>query len=175
MSAYRADASSPGEQLPPGVPAAPAAAETAASRLGPARRADDLDEYVYEAMKAGASGFLLKDVRLEQLAEAVRVIAAGEALLSPAITRRLIEEFGRRPAPGSSAPTEVSELTDRELDVLKLVARRTSNAGIASTLFVSEATVKTHMTHILSKLRLRDRVQAVVLAYESGLVRPGVE
>jgi DNA-binding NarL/FixJ family response regulator len=175
MSAYRADASSPGEQFPPGVPAAPAAAETAASRLGPARRADDPDEYVYEAMKAGASGFLLKDVRLEQLAEAVRVIAAGEALLSLAITRRLIEEFVRRPASGSSAPTEDSELTDRELDVLKLVARGTSNAEIASTLFVSEATVKTHVTHILSKLRLRDRVQAVVLAYESGLVRPGVE
>ena len=134
----------------------------------------DLDEYVYEAMKAGAR-FLLKDVRPEQLAEAVRVIAAGEALLAPAITRRLIEEFVRRPAPGSGAPTEVSELTERELDVMKLVARGLPNAGIASTLFVSEATVKTHVTHILSKLNLRDRVQAVVLAYESGLVRPGDE
>ena len=133
----------------------------------------DLDEYVYEAMKAGASGFLLKDVRPEQLAEAVRVVAAGEALLAPAITRRLIEEFVRRPAPGSSVPAEISELTDRELEVLKLVARGLSNAAIASTLFVSEATVKTHMTHILAKLRVRDRVQAVVLAYESGLVEPG--
>ena len=135
----------------------------------------DLDEYVYEAMKAGASGFLLKDVRPEQLAEAVRVIAAGEALLAPAITRRLIEEFVRRPSPGSSAPSEVSELTDRELEVLKLVARGLSNAGIASTLFLSEATVKTHVTHILAKLRVRDRVQAVVLAYESGLVQPGAD
>jgi DNA-binding NarL/FixJ family response regulator len=133
----------------------------------------DLDEYVYEAMKAGASGFLLKDVRPEQLADAVRVVAAGEALLAPAITRRLIEEFVRRPAPGSGAPAEVSELTDRELEVLKLVARGLSNAGIASTLFLSEATVKTHVTHILAKLRVRDRVQAVVLAYESGLVEPG--
>ena len=132
----------------------------------------DLDEYVYAAMKAGASGFLLKDVRPEQLADAVRVVAAGEALLAPAITRRLIEEFVRRPAPGS-APAEIAELTDRELEVLKLIARGLSNSGIASMLFVSEATVKTHVTHILAKLRLRDRVQAVVLAYESGLVEPG--
>ena len=130
----------------------------------------DLDEYVYEAMKAGASGFLLKDVRPEQLAEAVRVIAAGEALLSPAITRRLIEEFVRRPAPGSSAPTEVSELTDRELEVLKLVARGTSNAGIASTLFVSEATVKTHVGAIFAKLGVRDRAAAIVFAYDHGIV-----
>jgi DNA-binding NarL/FixJ family response regulator len=135
----------------------------------------DLDEYVYEAMKAGASGFLLKDVRPEQLAEAVRVVAAGEALLAPAITRRLIEEFVSRPAPGSGMPAEISGLTDRELEVLKLVARGLSNAGIASTLFLSEATVKTHVTHILAKLHVRDRVQAVVLAYESGLVRPGAD
>jgi DNA-binding NarL/FixJ family response regulator len=133
----------------------------------------DLDEYVYEAMKAGASGFLLKDVRPEQLAEAVRVVARGEALLAPAITRRLVEEFVRRPPPGSRAPVALSELTERELEVLRLVASGLSNAEIAASLFVSEATVKTHVTHILTKLRLRDRVQAVVLAYESGLIQPG--
>jgi DNA-binding NarL/FixJ family response regulator len=135
----------------------------------------DLDEYVYEAMRAGASGFLLKDVRPEQLADGIRVIAAGDALLAPAITRRLIEEFVRRPAPGSAAPQELAELTERELDVFRLIARGLSNAAIAAALFVSEATVKTHVTHILAKLRVRDRVQAVVLAYESGLVRPGVD
>jgi DNA-binding NarL/FixJ family response regulator len=135
----------------------------------------DLDEYVYEAMKAGASGFLLKEVRPEQLADAVRVIAAGETLVAPAITRRLIEEFVRRRPPGSGAPDEISELTERELEVLKLVARGLSNSEIAATLFLSEATVKTHITHLLAKLRLRDRVQAVVLAYESGLVLPGAE
>jgi DNA-binding NarL/FixJ family response regulator len=135
----------------------------------------DLDEYVYEAMKAGASGFLLKDVRPEQLAEAVRVVAAGDSLLAPAITQRLIAEFVRRPPPGSGAPTELSELTERELEVLKLIARGLSNGEIASALFVSEATVKTHVTHVLTKLKLRDRVQAVVLAYESGLVHPGAD
>jgi DNA-binding NarL/FixJ family response regulator len=133
----------------------------------------DLDEYVYEAMKTGASGFLLKDVRPEQLAEAVRVVARGEALLAPAITRRLVEEFVRRPPPGSGAPVALSELTEREIEVLKLVAGGLSNAEIAASLFVTEATVKTHVTHILTKLRLRDRVQAVVLAYESGLIQPG--
>jgi DNA-binding NarL/FixJ family response regulator len=133
----------------------------------------DLDEYVYEAMKTGASGFLLKDVPPERLAEAVRVVAAGDALLAPAITRRLIEGFVRRPAPGTRTPTELSRLTERELDVLKLVARGLSNVEIASSLFVSEATVKTHVTHILAKLSLRDRVQAIVLAYESGLVQAG--
>ncbi|HEY2938096.1 MAG TPA: response regulator transcription factor [Gaiellaceae bacterium] len=133
----------------------------------------DLSEYVYQAMKAGASGFLLKDVRPEQLAEAVRVVAAGEALLAPAITRRLIEEFVHRPPPGARAPAELAQLTDRELEVLKLVAQGHSNAQLAATLFLSEATVKTHVTHILAKLNLRDRVQAVVLAYESGLVQPG--
>jgi DNA-binding NarL/FixJ family response regulator len=131
------------------------------------------DEYVYVAMKAGASGFLLKDVRPEQLAEAVRVVAAGDALLAPAVTRRLVEQFVRRPPPGSVTPLELGELTERELDVLTLVARGLSNAEIASSLFVSEATVKTHMTHILTKHDLRDRVQAIVLAYESGLVQPG--
>ena len=133
----------------------------------------DADEYVYEAMKAGASGFLLKDVRPEQLAEAVRVVASGDTLLAPAITRRLIEEFVRRPPPGSGAPTELAELTARELEVLKLVARGLSNTEIAASLFVSDATVKTHVTHILAKLNLRARVQAAVLAYESGLVQPG--
>jgi DNA-binding NarL/FixJ family response regulator len=133
----------------------------------------DADEYVYEAMKAGASGFLLKDVRPEQLAEAVRVVAAGDALLAPAIMRRLIEQFVRRPPPGSDKPVELADLTQRELEVLKLVARGLSNAEIAARLSVSEATVKTHVTHLLMKLDLRDRVQAVVLAYESGLVQPG--
>ena len=133
------------------------------------------DDYVYDAMKSGASGFLLKDIRPEQLAEAVRVAAAGDALLAPAITRRLIEDFVRRPPPGSGLPAELSELTERELEVLGLIARGLSNAEIASTLFVSEATVKTHVTHVLSKLHLRDRVQAVVLAYESGLVQVGDE
>ena len=133
----------------------------------------DLNEYVYEAMKSGASGFLLKDVRPEQLAEAVRTVASGDALLAPAITRRLIEEFVRRPPPGQRAPDELAELTDRELDVLKLIARGLSNAEIAQTLFLSEATVKTHVTRILTKLDLRDRVQAVVFAYECGLVQPG--
>jgi DNA-binding NarL/FixJ family response regulator len=133
----------------------------------------DADEYVYQAMKAGASGFLLKDVRPEQLADAVRVVAAGDALLAPAITRRLVEQFVRRPPPGSTKPPELAELTARELDVLVLVARGLSNAEIASALFLTESTVKTHLTHILTKLGLRDRVQAVVLAYESGLVQPG--
>ena len=135
----------------------------------------DLDEYVYEAMKAGASGFLLKEVRPEQLAEAVRVVVAGETLVAPAITRRLIEQFVRRRPPGSGTPDEISDLTERELEVFKLVARGHSNSEIAATLFLSEATVKTHITHVLAKLGLRDRVQAVVLAYESGLVLPGAE
>jgi DNA-binding NarL/FixJ family response regulator len=132
----------------------------------------DADEYVYEAMKAGASGFLLKDVRPEQLADAVRVVASGDALLAPVITRRLIEDFVRRPPPGAGPPVELAELSERELDVFKLIAQGLSNAEIAASLFLSEATVKTHVTHILGKLRLRDRVQAVVLAYECGLVKP---
>jgi DNA-binding NarL/FixJ family response regulator len=133
------------------------------------------DEYVYDALKSGASGFLLKDIRPEQLAEAVRVAAAGDALLAPAITRRLIEGFVRRPPPGSGPPAELSQLTERELEVLKLIARGLSNAEIAAELYLSEATVKTHITHVLTKLNLRDRVQAVVLAYESGLVQAGNE
>ncbi len=135
----------------------------------------DLDEYVYEAMKAGASGFLVKDVRPEQLADAVRIVVTGEALLAPTITRRLIEQFVRRPPPTSGAPGELSELSKRELEVLKLIAGGLSNGEIARSLFVTEATVKTHVTHILTKLTLRDRVQAVVLAYESGLVQAGAE
>jgi len=133
----------------------------------------DMNEYVYEAMKSGASGFLLKDVRPEQLAEAVRTVAAGDALLAPAITRRLIEEFVRRPPPGQNRPAELDELTERELEVLKLIAKGLSNGELAKELFLSEATVKTHVTRILMKLHLRDRVQAVVLAYESGLIQPG--
>jgi DNA-binding NarL/FixJ family response regulator len=131
------------------------------------------NEYVYEAMKCGASGFLLKDISPEQLAAAVRVAARGEALLAPAITRRLIEEFVRRPLPGSGPPAALRDLTERELEILTLVARGLSNSEIAATLFLSEATVKTHITHVLAKLGLRDRVQAVVLAYECGLVQPG--
>jgi DNA-binding NarL/FixJ family response regulator len=133
----------------------------------------DNDEYVYEAMKAGASGFLLKAVRPEQLAEAVRVVAAGDTLLAPSITRRLIEEFVQRPPPSVRTPDQLADLTARELEVLQLVGRGMSNAAIAQRLVLSEATVKTHLTHILRKLDLADRVQAVVLAYETGLVRPG--
>jgi DNA-binding NarL/FixJ family response regulator len=133
----------------------------------------DLDEHVYDAMRAGASGFLLKDVLPEQLADAVRAVAAGETLLSPVITRRLVEQFVRRPPPGGTRPALLGTLTDREIDVLRLVARGRSNAEIASTLFLSETTVKTHLTHLFTKLGLRDRAQAVVVAYESGLVEPG--
>ena len=133
----------------------------------------DMNEYVYEAMKSGASGFLLKDVRPEQLAEAVRTVAQGDSLLAPVITRRLIEEFVRRPPPGQTAPVELGDLTGRELDVLKLIAKGLSNSEIARSLFVSEATVKTHVTRVFAKLDLRDRVQAVVLAYETGLAQPG--
>jgi DNA-binding NarL/FixJ family response regulator len=157
----------------------------------------DLDEYVYEALSAGASGFLLKDVTPEHLVAAVRLVRTGDALLAPSITRRLVERFAGQPGgpparSGSSAPSEsagtaasspsarpaapgcdTSALTPRELEVLGLIARGMSNAEIAATLFLSEATVKTHVARILTKLDLRDRVQAVVLAYESGLVSPG--
>ena len=133
----------------------------------------DLDEYVYDALRAGASGFLLKDVRPEQLADAVRAVAAGDTLLAPAITRRLVEQYLRRPPPGARTPLGLGELTDREVDVLRLVARGRSNQQIAATLFLGESTVKTHLTHLFAKLGLRDRAQAVVLAYESGLIQPG--
>jgi DNA-binding NarL/FixJ family response regulator len=134
----------------------------------------DLDEYVYRALKAGASGFLLKDATREQLVGAVRTVAAGEALLAPAITRRLIEDFCRGPEPGG-LPTAAADLSERELEVLRLLARGLSNAEIAAELFLSEATVKSHVARVLSKLGLRDRVQIVVFAYESGLVRPGTD
>ena len=133
----------------------------------------DLDEYVYDALQAGASGFLLKDTPPAQLADGIRAVAAGEALLAPTVTRRLIEEFARVGPARRVRPAELDELTPRELEVLQLVARGMSNAEIAAELFLSETTVKTHVTHVLGKLGLRDRVQAVVLAYESGLITPG--
>lgn len=132
----------------------------------------DLDDYVYEALRAGASGFLLKDARGEDLVRAVQVVAAGEGLLAPTVTRRLIEEFARRPAPDRRLPAQLQTLTPRETEVLTLIAGGLSNAEIAQTLVLGEQTVKTHVGRILSKLDLRDRAQAVVLAYESGLVRP---
>ena len=131
----------------------------------------DLDEYVYEALRIGASGFLLKDVRAGELTEAIRTVSEGERLLSPSITRRLIEQHVRGPAPGAQ-PEELSDLTERELDVLKLVARGLSNAEIAQRLFLGTSTVKSHVNRILAKLDRRDRVQLVVLAYESGVVEP---
>jgi DNA-binding NarL/FixJ family response regulator len=133
----------------------------------------DLDEYVYEAIRAGASGFLLKSTPPPQLVAGVRSVIAGEALVSPEITRRLLDRFTRRPPPSAGAPPELAELTERELDVLRLIADGQSNAEIAASLVLSEATVKTHVNHILTKLRLRDRVQAVALAYRSGLMDSG--
>jgi DNA-binding NarL/FixJ family response regulator len=134
----------------------------------------DLDEYVYEALRVGASGFLLKDTPPEQLVDAIHVVANGDALLSPVITRRVIEEFVRRPPDSIRKPAaELEELTARELEMLRYIARGLSNAEIAKAAFVSETTVKTHVAHILMKLRIRDRVQAVVFAYENGVVAPG--
>jgi DNA-binding NarL/FixJ family response regulator len=127
----------------------------------------DLDEYVYEALRAGASGFVLKDDPPDRLLAAIRIVAGGEALLSPAITKRVIEKFTRMPHP--EPPREVGELTERELEVFRLIARGLSNAEIGQKLYISDATVKTHITHILQKLNLRDRVQAVVLAHETAL------
>ena len=133
-----------------------------------------LDDYIIDALRAGASGFILKDVPTEELVRAVRLIAAGEALLSPAVTRRLLDRVGRRlPASATTAPAAFAELTEREREVFELLARGLSNAEIAELLVVGDATVKTHVSNVLMKLGLRDRVQAVVLAYESGLIAPG--
>jgi DNA-binding NarL/FixJ family response regulator len=131
-----------------------------------------LDEYVFDALRAGASGFLLKDTPRRQLVEAVHVVAQGDALLSPSVTRRLIEEFATRPDRTERDDRPVSELTPRERETLELVARGMTNGEIATTMFVGEATVKTHVSHVLMKLGLRDRVQAVIFAYEHGLVSP---
>jgi DNA-binding NarL/FixJ family response regulator len=133
----------------------------------------DLDEYVYQALRAGASGFLLKDASAAQLAEAVRVVAAGDALLAPSVTRRLIGEFARLGAPKGPSRGRVDQLTQRETEVLALVAQGLSNGEIAEHLVVAEQTVKTHVSRMLTKLGLRDRAQAVVFAYETGLVRAG--
>ncbi|HUZ19371.1 MAG TPA: response regulator transcription factor, partial [Acidimicrobiales bacterium] len=133
----------------------------------------DLDDYVYEALRAGASGFLLKDVRRGDLLAAVDAAAAGDALLAPSVTRRLIEAFARRPAEATTSPAQLASLTSREREILVLVARGKSNAQIAEELFVSEATVKTHVGHLFAKLCLRDRVHAMILAYETGIVAPG--
>jgi DNA-binding NarL/FixJ family response regulator len=133
----------------------------------------DLDEYVYDALRAGASGFLLKDVPPDQLVGGIRLVASGEALLAPTVTRRLIEEFARTPRPDAEPPRAIEDLTPREVEVLRLIARGMSNAEIAEELVVSPTTVKTHVARILLKLGLRDRVQAVVTAYEIGLVAPG--
>jgi DNA-binding NarL/FixJ family response regulator len=133
----------------------------------------DLDEYVFRGLRAGASGFLLKDVSPEDLVKAVRVVAQGESLLSPSVTRRLIEEFVRTPDAEAVSPPGLDALTDREREVLALIGRGHSNQEIAGRLFLSMATVKTHVNRLFAKLTLRDRAQAVVMAYESGLVRPG--
>jgi DNA-binding NarL/FixJ family response regulator len=136
----------------------------------------DLDEYVHEALRAGASGFLLKDTLPVDLLNAVRVVAAGDALISPRITRRLIEEFARRPDPSATATASAAldQLTDREREVLGLVARGQSNAELAAQLYVSHATVKTHVSRLLMKLDVRDRAQLVMIAYETGVVSPGL-
>jgi DNA-binding NarL/FixJ family response regulator len=133
----------------------------------------DLDEYVYEALRAGAGGFMLKDAPPRQLVEAVRTVAGGESLLAPAITKRLIERYVSRPPADAVKREQFAELTERELEVLRLLTRGLSNVEIGQQLFLSEATVKTHVTRVLGKLGVRDRVQAVVLAYESGLIQPG--
>ncbi len=133
----------------------------------------DLDDYVYAALRAGASGFMLKDAPAEQLLDAIRVVAAGDSLLAPSVTRRLIEHVVRSPSASTTMPAGFDDLTERELDVLKLVARGMSNGEIAASLYLGEATVKTHVGRIFAKLGLRDRVQAVVLAYEHGVITPG--
>jgi DNA-binding NarL/FixJ family response regulator len=133
----------------------------------------DLDEYVYESLRAGASGFLLKDASRDELSHAVRVLARGDALLAPGVTRRLVSEFVRRPRPDDGLRARLESLTPREHEVLLEIARGSSNAEIARDMYVGESTVKTHVAHVLMKLGLRDRVQAVILAYEHGLVTPG--
>jgi DNA-binding NarL/FixJ family response regulator len=133
----------------------------------------DLDDYVYEALRAGASGFLLKDAPAEQLVAGIRTVAGGESLLAPSITRRLIEGFIHRPAPGTRDTPDLQDLTPREVEVLELIGRGRSNTEIARQLFVTEATVKTHVAHVFAKLAVRDRAQAVVVAYETGLIQPG--
>ncbi len=133
----------------------------------------DLDDYVYEALRAGANGFLLKDSPRHDLIAAVRIVAAGDGLLAPSVTRRLIEAFAGRPAAGATSPSRLATLTPRERDILLALARGQTNAEIAADLYVGEATVKTHVSHLLMKLGLRDRVQAVIFAYETGLVRAG--
>jgi len=135
----------------------------------------DYDEYVYEALKSGASAFLLKDSPQEQLTAAVRVVAAGDALLHPSITRRLIADFVARPSPRSGTPPDLNDLSEREIEVMRHLARGLSNDELAAKLFLSKDTVKTHVAHIFAKLGLRDRVQAVIKAYECGLVQPGRE
>jgi DNA-binding NarL/FixJ family response regulator len=133
----------------------------------------DLDDYVYAALRAGASGFLLKDAGPDELLHAIRVVAAGEALLAPSVTRRLIAEFAKRPDPAAAVPVELDALTERELEILRLVAAGLSNAQIAEKLVISPLTAKTHVARILAKLDCHDRAQLVALAYESGLVTPG--
>jgi DNA-binding NarL/FixJ family response regulator len=133
----------------------------------------DLDEYVYAALRAGASGFLLKDAPPEQLVAGIRTVATGDSLLAPSITRRLIEGFIHRPAPGTHDAPDLQDLTPREVEVLELIGRGRSNTEIARQLFVTEATVKTHVAHVFAKLAVRDRAQAVVVAYETGLIQPG--
>jgi DNA-binding NarL/FixJ family response regulator len=133
----------------------------------------DLDEYVYGAMRAGASGYLLKDTPAKELIAAVRVIAAGDALLSPSVTKRLIEEFAAQPEPNATTAALPADLTDREHEALQLLAQGHSNREIAEAMYVGEATAKTHVSRLLTKLGVRDRVQAVVLAYETGVVKPG--
>jgi DNA-binding NarL/FixJ family response regulator len=135
----------------------------------------DLDEYVYAALRAGASGYLLKDTPAKELVAAVRIIAQGDALLSPSVTRRLIEEFAHQPEPEASTAAVPADLTEREREALELLANGLSNREIAARMFIGEATAKTHVSRLLTKLGVRDRVQAVVLAYESGLVRPGAQ
>jgi DNA-binding NarL/FixJ family response regulator len=133
----------------------------------------DLDEYVYEALRAGASGFLLKGAPTAQMVDAVRIVAGGDAMISPSVTKRLIDEFAKRPSAGGTPPRELEELTAREREVLELIGRGRSNPEIAETLVLSAATVKTHVARILMKLGVRDRVQAVILLYESGVIEPG--